>query len=171
MCSTTKHIKSARMNVSKMNQFLARKAFAVVGASAEKSKFGNKLLRCYQQNGKPVVAVNSKSPKGTVTQMENAPCVSTLREIVDLGVLDTLADGEFKGSQSLEGVGISIVTPPAVTAKVLREAYGLGARWFVLQPGSHDATCDEVINAPDMANASIIKDCVLKALGFTGIHD
>ena len=40
---------------NKMNEqiaaFLAGKTFAVVGASTDRQKFGNKILRCYMDNG------------------------------------------------------------------------------------------------------------------------
>ncbi|MCA8953116.1 MAG: CoA-binding protein, partial [Planctomycetes bacterium] len=34
--------------------------FAVVGASRDREKYGNKVLRCYAQHGLPVIGVNPK---------------------------------------------------------------------------------------------------------------
>ena len=42
----------------KINKFLEGKRFAVVGASANREKYGNKVLRVYQQNKLDVVPVN-----------------------------------------------------------------------------------------------------------------
>ena len=56
--------------------FLASAAFAVVGASNDRAKYGNKVLRCYQQHGKPVVGVNPK-----LAEVEGVPCHASLRLI------------------------------------------------------------------------------------------
>ena len=36
----------------RMKQFLAAEAFGVVGASGDRDKFGNKVLRCYLSTAK-----------------------------------------------------------------------------------------------------------------------
>ena len=44
-----------------IQDFLAAGPWAVVGASTDRSKYGNKVLRCYQQAGKsPVYPVHPK---------------------------------------------------------------------------------------------------------------
>ena len=43
-----------------IEKFLAGSRFAVVGASQDRSKYGNKVLRVYQQNHRDVVPVNPK---------------------------------------------------------------------------------------------------------------
>ncbi|HEB52172.1 MAG TPA: CoA-binding protein, partial [bacterium] len=45
----------------KVERFLAVGAFAVVGASSNRDKYGNKVLRCYAQHGLPVTAVNPRA--------------------------------------------------------------------------------------------------------------
>ena len=40
--------------------FLDAEAYGVVGASANRDKYGNKVLRCYIQNGYRVIPVNPK---------------------------------------------------------------------------------------------------------------
>jgi predicted CoA-binding protein len=42
----------------KIAAFLAAPAFGVAGASKNRDKYGNKVLRCYQLNGRTVVPVN-----------------------------------------------------------------------------------------------------------------
>ena len=44
----------------KIRRFLSGRSFAVVGASSDRSKYGNKVLRAYLQQGLKVVAVNPK---------------------------------------------------------------------------------------------------------------
>ena len=43
-----------------IDAFLCSSAFGVVGASTDRSKYGNKVLRCYLQNGKKAIPVNPK---------------------------------------------------------------------------------------------------------------
>ena len=41
-------------------RFLASPAFGVVGASPRRHKYGNKVLRCYQQAGRRATPVNPR---------------------------------------------------------------------------------------------------------------
>ena len=41
-----------------IEKFFKSSAYAVVGASTNRDKFGNKVLRCYQQNNKTVYPVH-----------------------------------------------------------------------------------------------------------------
>jgi len=45
----------------KIGSFLASNSFAVVGASIDRTKYGNKVLRCYQQHGKTVYPINARA--------------------------------------------------------------------------------------------------------------
>ncbi|MEQ1632769.1 MAG: CoA-binding protein, partial [Planctomycetota bacterium] len=56
--------------------FLAQGSFAVVGASTDRQKYGNKVLRCYLQHAHPVVAVNPKA-----TEVEGTPAFASLRRV------------------------------------------------------------------------------------------
>ena len=47
-----------------IQQFLASPAFGVVGASTNRHKFGNKVLRCYLQHDRKAVPVNPNEAKG-----------------------------------------------------------------------------------------------------------
>ena len=105
---------------NKMNEqvaaFLAGKTFAVVGASADGQKFGNKILRCYMDNGFTVYPINPKAD-----------------EVEGLVAYKSLADLP-------EPVhGVSIVTPPAVTEKVVSEAATAGIAHIWMQPGAESA--------------------------------
>ncbi|KAF8936379.1 hypothetical protein BGZ47_009532 [Haplosporangium gracile] len=93
----------------------AEQKFAVVGASTNRSKFGNKVLRWYQENGySSVIAVNPKE-----TTIESLPCVPILSSL--------------PGQPS--DYHVSIITPPTVTHSVLEEAHKNGIRRVWLQPG------------------------------------
>ena len=41
-------------------RFLESPAYGVVGASPRRHKYGNKVLRCYQQNGRRAIPVNPR---------------------------------------------------------------------------------------------------------------
>ena len=44
-----------------ITSFLGTGPFAVVGASVDRSKYGNKVLRCYQQHGREVYPINARA--------------------------------------------------------------------------------------------------------------
>jgi uncharacterized protein len=126
----------------KITAFLAGKRFAVVGASTDRSKYGNKVLRAYLQNGYDVVPVNP-----TADEVEGLPAVADLTSI----------------SEPVDGV--SIVTPPTVTEQVVRQAVGLGISNIWMQPG---AESEEAISLAESGGANVLAGgpCVLVALRY-----
>ena len=59
------------MNINeRIERFLTGQVFAVVGASQDRSKYGNKVLRCYLQHGLKAYAVNPKE-----TEIEGQVCI------------------------------------------------------------------------------------------------
>lgn len=125
-----------------IEQFLAAKKFAVVGASADRSKYGNKVLRCYQMNGREVVPVN---PKEKV--IEGIGCVASVSQLAD-------------------DVGsLSVITPPQVTEQVVEQAIARGIKNIWMQPGAESriavARCKE-------NGINVIADgsCLLVVLGY-----
>lgn len=103
---------------ARIEAFLAGTRFAVVGASRDRAKFGNRVLRCYTAHGRTVYAVN---PRETEPEVEGRPCVA------DVASLPEPVDG------------LSIVTPPAVTEQVIEEAARAGIRRVWMQPGAESA--------------------------------
>jgi predicted CoA-binding protein len=124
----------------------SHKVFAVVGASAERSKFGNKVLRAYKHRDFACVPVNKKVPA-----IEGLACMESLTAIQQALPLH--------GATSMAEVGVSVVTPPAVTSAVIQEGFALGCRQFLLQPGTYDETVDATCAA--LEDVHIIKSCVL----------
>lgn len=100
---------------ARIERFLSGTRFAVVGASRDRSKFGNRVLRCYAAHGFTVYAVN---PRESEPEIEGVPCVPDLASLP--GPID----------------GLSIVTPPAVTEQVVEEAARLGIPRIWMQPGA-----------------------------------
>ena len=105
----------------KIDRFLAGKPHAVVGASQDRSKYGNKVLRAYLQANRPVYPVNPVAQ--SVEQLTAYATLSDLPTVVH---------------------GISIVTPPAATESVVREAGELGIRHLWMQPGAESPRAIEL---------------------------
>ena len=113
---------------------------AILGASADRSKFGNKSIRAHQQQGFTVYPVN---PKGG--QIEGLAVYKSLAE-VPAGNLDR----------------ISVYLPPHVVLQVLPEIAARGAEEVWLNPGSDS---DEVVGAARELGLNVIQACSIVDLG------
>ena len=125
-----------------IRQFLTSTVIGVVGASADRSKFGNKVLRCYQRNGRQVIPVNPAQPE--IEGLKSVPSVAELPAEVN---------------------SISVITPPQVTEKVVEQAVAKGIKNIWLQPG---AGSDQAVQYCREQGVNLIADgsCVLVELGF-----
>ncbi len=125
-----------------IEKFLQSEVFGVVGASEDRSKYGNKVLRCYQMNNRKVIPVNPK-----VAMVEGAASVATVADLPD----------------SVKS--ISVITPPAVTEKVVEAAIARGITDIWMQPG---AESEAAIERCKSAGINVIADhsCVLVVLGY-----
>jgi len=125
-----------------IDDFLSGKAYAVVGASAHREKYGNKVLRCYMQNKRIAYPVNPNAD-----EVEGVPTYPDLA--------------------SLPGPvhGVSIITPPEVTEKVVEDAAKAGIKRLWMQPG---AESDAAIERAKALGLSVIAGgpCLLVALHY-----
>ena len=131
------------MNISEqIDTFLGADAFAVVGASSKPHKYGNKVLRCYQQNQHTVVPVNPVEE-----QIEGLACVASVSDLPN------------------QVSSISIITPPLVTEKVIEQAIARGIKNVWMQPGAESV---QAVVACEEAGINVIADgsCVLVVLGY-----
>jgi uncharacterized protein len=128
----------------KIRDFLAGEAFAVVGASPDRDKYGNKVLRSYLQAGREAYPVHPRA-----------------REVEGLPAWPDLA------SLPAPVHGVSIITPPAVTEQVVKEAARAGIRRVWMQPGAESR---RAIERAEELGLSVIAGgpCVLVLLGFRG---
>ncbi|HAT8178564.1 TPA: CoA-binding protein [Legionella pneumophila] len=122
--------------------FLKSPAFAVVGASSNKIKYGNKVLRCYLQNGKKVYPVN---PHDTV--IESLPVIHSVTDLPD------------------DVHSISIITPPSITEKVVKEAVKKGIKNIWMQPGAESGLAIQY-GLDNKLNIISGGPCILVALGY-----
>jgi predicted CoA-binding protein len=122
--------------------FFRSPAFGVVGASEDRSKFGNKVLRCYLSNNKTVVPVNPKA-----SSVEGVPSVASVSDLPD------------------NVKSISVITPPQVTEQVVEAAIAKGITSIWMQPGAESAAAVERCK---QAGINVIADhsCILVVLGY-----
>ena len=125
-----------------IKQFLEAEGFGVVGASADRNKYGNKVLRCYQMNGLKVLPVNPAQ-----NEIEGLKCVASVSALPD-----------FVAS-------ISIITPQSVTEKVVELAIARGIKNIWMQPGAESKSA---IRRCVESGVNVIADgsCILVVLGY-----
>ena len=125
-----------------IDRFLTSPAYGVVGASSRRYKYGNKVLRCYQQNGRRAVPVNPHEPV-----IEGAESVASVLDLPD------------------DVKSISVITPPAVTERVVEHAISKGIQNVWMQPG---AESEASVGACRRAGINVIADgsCLLVVLGY-----
>lgn len=127
---------------AKIKLFLEGSRFAVVGASANREKYGNKVLRVYQQNQLDVVPVNPAG--GEIEGLAAYPDLPSIPGTID---------------------GVSIITPPKVTEQVVAQALSLGIKNIWMQPGAESA---EAVELAEAAGANVIAGgpCILVSLRY-----
>jgi len=125
-----------------IQQFLASTAFGVVVASANQEKYGNKVLRCYLQNGKNAFPINP-----TELRIEGIACAASISELPP------------------EVLSISMITPPTVTAKLVPLAIEKGIHNIWMQPGAEHP---EAVALCREKGINVIADgsCLLVVMGY-----
>lgn len=96
-----------------IREFLASDSFAVVGASEDPRKFGNRVFVAYLRHGRTAIPINPNA--ATVLGHPAYPDLRSLPHPVP---------------------AVSIITPPAVTERVVEDAIAAGARYVWMQPGA-----------------------------------
>jgi len=129
------------MSVSEtQKEFFAATQFAVVGASNDKTKFGNKVFMWYIDHSKPVTPIHPKEDS-----IEGVPALKSLSLL-----------------PSPATTSISIITPAKVTLSVLKEAKELGIHTVWVQPGASDDACAEYIKEAGLENVIYGGPCILR---------
>jgi hypothetical protein len=115
---------------------------AILGASLDRSKFGNKSVRAHQQKGYTVYPVN---PKGG--EIEGLQAYRSLAEVPD-GKLDR----------------ISLYLPPAIGLQALDDIAARGCDELWLNPGSVSA---ELVEKAHKLGLNAIQGCSIVNLGIS----
>ena len=115
------------------------KTIAIIGASADRSKFGNKAVRAFVRQGYTVYPVNPKE-----AEIEGLPA---FKSIANVPVRPDL---------------ISVYLPPPVLLKVLPAIAAKGCDEFWLNPGTES---DEVLVEAERLGLNIIQACSIVGSG------
>ena len=127
--------------MTEIETFLAAKTFGVAGASPDREKYGNKVLRTYLQHGRSVVPIHPSQP-----EVEGEKAYRSIDEAPEIESL-------------------SIITPPPVTEAIVDQAIQAGVKHLWMQPG---AESDAAIERARQAGLTVIAGgpCLLVVLGF-----
>ncbi len=133
---------SAQELTRRVTAFLACRTFAVVGASTDRSKYGNIVFRSLLQAKREAYPVNPQASE-----------IEGHRAYVRLSDLPVVPDA------------VSFVTPPAVTTQAVAEALELGIQHLWMQPG---AESPEAVLLATQHGALVIPGnaCLLVKLGY-----
>ena len=103
-----------------ISDFVNRRLWAIVGASQDRSKYGNRIFRSLRDAGYTVYAVNPN-----VDEVEGAKAYPTLAELPELPDV------------------VDIVVPPPVTERVVQQVHELGLNRVWMQPGAESQAAIE----------------------------
>jgi uncharacterized protein len=118
---------------------LVMKTVAVIGASSDRNKYGNKAVRVFRQQGYQVFPVNPKED-----QIEGLPVFKSISEV------------------PLRPQKISVYVPPPVLLKLLPDVAAKGCDELWLNPG---AESDAVVEEAERLGLNVIQACSILAVG------
>jgi len=123
-----------------LEAFLAAKTFAVAGASTRREKYGNKVFRALIESGRETYPLNPVQEQ-----------IEGHRAYPSIADLPTAPDA------------LSIITPPAVTRRVVDDAIAAKVKHIWMQPGAED---DQASEKARQAGINVIDDgsCILVGL-------
>jgi predicted CoA-binding protein len=127
-----------------IERFLATGPWAVVGASKDRTKYGNRVLRAYQAQGMTVFPVNPGAD-----EIEGLVCYPDLLSLPE------------------QVRGVSVIVPPERGTQVAEQAAEIGVDILWFQPGAESA---EASARARQLGLAVIDDgsCFLVATGRTG---
>ena len=117
------------------------KSVAIIGASTDRGKFGNKAVRAYLRQGFTVYPVNPKE-----AEIEGVPAFKSITDVPERPNL------------------ISVYLPPPVLLKVLPDIAAKGCDEFWLNPGTES---DEVLAEAERLGLNVIQACSIVGIGMS----
>lgn len=112
---------------------------AILGASADRAKFGNKAVRAFVQQGWTVYPVNPKE-----AAIEGLPAFKSLADV------------------PVRPHRVSVYLPPPVLLKVLPDIAAKGCDELWLNPGTES---DEVLAEAERLGLNVIQACSIVGIG------
>ena len=117
------------------------KSVAILGASADRSKFGNKAVRAFYQQGYTVYPINPKE-----TEIEGLKCFRSVSEI------------------PVRPQMVSAYLPPPVLLKLVPEIAAKGCDELWLNPGTES---DEVLAEAERLGLKVVQACSIVGVGIS----
>jgi predicted CoA-binding protein len=114
---------------------------AIIGASKDRNKYGNKAVRAFRQQGYTVYPVNPKE-----AEIEGLPA---FKSITDVPVRPRM---------------VSVYLPPPVLLKVLPDIAAKGCDELWLNPGTES---DEVLTEAERLRLNVIQACSIVGVGLS----
>ncbi|KAH7382748.1 CoA binding domain-containing protein [Phaeosphaeria sp. MPI-PUGE-AT-0046c] len=114
-----------------LKTFFSSPRFAVAGASSDPSKYGHKVFAWYLRHSLPATAINPRSPTVNILKRDHT----------------TVPSPTALSDPPASSYSLSVITPPAVTKQLLKEAKEAGVPAVWLQPGSFDREVMEYAKA------------------------
>jgi uncharacterized protein len=115
------------------------KSVAIIGASNDRNKYGNKAVRAFRQQGYKVYPVNPNE-----TEIEGLPVFKSIGEIPERPDM------------------VSVYVPPGILKNLLPEIAAKGCDELWLNPG---AESDEVIAEAERLGLNVIQACSIVGVG------
>ncbi|KAK6200300.1 CoA-binding protein [Scheffersomyces amazonensis] len=148
--------------------FGPQRQYAVAGASNNPSKFGFKITNWYVGHDISVIPINPKEQEILgQTVIHN---VSTILDHIEKG-----QDLSGYKLSNVDGLSISFLTPPSITATTLKEIAShdnyqklIKGLWF--QPGSYDATVLETADKIGLFEKVVQEDECILVRGEEGLY-
>ena len=120
------------------------KSVAVIGASNHRSKYGNKAVRAFVQQGYQVYPINPHE--------EHVEGLPAFKSILDLPVRPQM---------------VSVYIPPMILLKLLPDIAARGCDELWLNPG---AESPEVLQQAEQLGLNVIQACSIIAIGLSPAH-
>jgi len=117
------------------------KTVAVIGASNDRAKFGNKAVRAFRQQGYTVYPVNPKEK-----EIEGLPAYKSILEV------------------PVRPQMVSVYVPPPVLVKILPDIAAKGCDELWLNPG---AESEEVLDGAERLGLKVIQACSIMGVGMS----
>ena len=118
---------------------MSQKTIAIIGASTDRNKFGNKAVRAFREQGYEVFPVNPKE--------DTIEGLRAYKSIAEVPVRPQM---------------ISVYLPPVVLLKVLPDIAAKGCDELWLNPG---AESDEVLAEAERLKLNVVQACSIVGVG------
>jgi uncharacterized protein len=115
------------------------KTVAIIGASHDRAKYGNKAVRAFQQQGYTVYPVNPRE-----AEIEGLPAFKRIGEVPTRPQI------------------VSVYVPPVVLLKILPDIAAKGCDELWLNPGTES---DEVLAEAERLGLNVIQACSIVGAG------